>query len=205
MAIQLTPELEIYVQNLLKISISKERIGVLQTLIDYIKNKISEDQTAHLNFICTHNSRRSQFSQIWAFTAAAFYDVPVKCFSGGVEVTSFNKRAVASIVRNGFLVSSQGKENPIYQIRYNNESLPITVFSKKFDASENRCSSFAAIMTCTHAEENCPFIPGAEARISLTYEDPKAFDNTELEKEKYDERSLQIASELFYVFKQVIS
>lgn len=58
-------------------------------------------------------------------------------------------------------------------------------------------------MTCSHADENCPFIPGAETRIPVRYEDPKEFDDTEMESEKYDERSKQIASEMFFVFSRV--
>ncbi len=44
------------------------------------------------------------------------------------------------------------------------------------------------------------FIAGAEKRIPITFEDPKAFDNTPQQAEKYEERSLQIATEMFYVF-----
>jgi arsenate reductase len=58
-------------------------------------------------------------------------------------------------------------------------------------------------MTCDHADENCPLIPSSEKRISLQYEDPKRFDATPQEAEKYDERSLQIASEMFYIFKNI--
>jgi len=46
---------------------------------------------------------------------------------------------------------------------------------------------------------------GAEARFPIKYDDPKAFDGTELMNEKYSERSLQIASEMYYVFSQINS
>jgi arsenate reductase len=49
------------------------------------------------------------------------------------------------------------------------------------------------------------FIAGAEKRIPITYEDPKAFDNTPQQAEKYQERSLQIATEMLYVFSQIKS
>ena len=62
---------------------------------------------------------------------------------------------------------------------------------------------FAAIMTCSQADGGCPFIAGAEKRIPITFEDPKAFDNTPQQKEKYEERSFQIATEMFYVFSQI--
>ena len=60
-------------------------------------------------------------------------------------------------------------------------------------------------MTCDSANEACPFVPGAEIRIPITFKDPKAFDNTPQQAEKYKERSLQIATELFYVFSQINS
>jgi arsenate reductase len=58
-------------------------------------------------------------------------------------------------------------------------------------------------MTCAHADKNCPFITWAEKRISIQYNDPKGFDDTPQETKKYDERSIQIASEFFYVFNKV--
>ena len=82
---------------------------------------------------------------------------------------------------------------------------PIIGFSKTLDDEFNPTSEFAAIMTCTQADEGCPFIAGAEKRIPITFEDPKAFDNTPQEAEKYNERSVQIATEMFYVFSQINS
>ncbi len=183
--------------------ISAERKDVLQPLIDYIQSKIDQGKDINLNFICTHNSRRSQFSQIWAQTAADYYGIPANCYSGGVEVTAFNERAVSSIKRSGFRVSSKGNSNPVYFVFNSDESEPITAFSKLFDDPINRADKFAAVMTCSHADENCPFIPGTEKRIPVRYEDPKAFDDTPEEEKMYDERSLQIAAEMFYVFSYI--
>ncbi len=183
--------------------IPNERKALLLPLINYIKEKVSNKEEINLNFICTHNSRRSQFSQLWAQTAAYYYGINANCFSGGVEVTAFNERAVASIERVGFQVSSQGKENPNYTVSFAEEAQPLIMLSKLFDDSTSPLSNFAAIMTCSHADENCPFIPGAEARIPLLYEDPKAFDGTNQEAKMYNKRSLQIANELFFVFSQV--
>ncbi|MFT7056154.1 MAG: arsenate reductase [Roseivirga sp.] len=52
------------------------------------------------------------------------------------------------------------------------------------------------------ADEACPIIAGAEVRISVTYEDPKVFDNAPQQAEIYAERSLQIAAEMYYVFSE---
>lgn len=174
-------------------------------MIRFIQGKIDLNQKVNLNFICTHNSRRSQFTQIWAQTAADYFGIPAHCYSGGVEVTAFNERAVSSIQRSGFRVTSEGKVNPRYLISHSDDGQPINAFSKLFDDPANEASEFAAVMTCSHADENCPFIPGTEKRIPVRYDDPKEFDDTPLETQKYDERSLQIASEMFYVFSQINS
>ena len=199
----LYPTLQSHIENAQALPISEERKAVLQVLIDYVQKKVDNNQVINLNFICTHNSRRSQFSQIWGKVAAAYHGIDINSFSGGVEVTAFNERAVASIKRFGFRVSQEGNGNPKYFVFYSDDADPITAFSKVFDDGANASKNFAAIMTCSHADENCPFIPGAEARIPVRYEDPKAFDDTDHEAEKYDQRSMQIASELLFVFSKI--
>ena len=201
----LTVALEPTIAHARHLNIPEDRLAVLKPLIDYIHSKIDQGKEINLNFICTHNSRRSQFSQIWAQTAADYFGIPAKCYSGGVEVTAFNERAVASIKRSGFDVVAQGEgeSNPIYLVSHSKDHDPIKAFSKLFDDPVNKAEQFAAVMTCSHADENCPFIPGTEQRIAVRYEDPKAFDDTPKEASKYDERSMQIAGEMFYVFSKV--
>ncbi|MEQ8880246.1 MAG: protein-tyrosine-phosphatase [Cyclobacteriaceae bacterium] len=197
------PTLSTTIDQVISQDIPDERKQVLDPLIAYIQEKLDQQADVNLNFICTHNSRRSQFSQIWAQTAADYYGIPVKSFSGGVEVTAFNERAVASIKRSGFKVTSEGDTNPVYTVFHSDNNEGISLFSKLFDDPVNQSDHFAAVMTCSHADENCPFIPGAEKRIPVLYEDPKAFDGTPEEASKYDERSIQIAAEMFYVFSMI--
>lgn len=198
------PRLKSTIQQALVLPISEERVRVLKPLIRYVQDKLENREEINLNFICTHNSRRSQFSQIWAKTAAEYHGIEINSYSGGVEVTALNHRAVDSLKRSGFQISSvENGTNPIFQVFYSDSEVAIVAFSKVFDDPANQAKSFAAVMTCDHADENCPFIPGTEERISVRYEDPKAFDDTELEAEKYDERSLQIASEMIYVFSEI--
>ncbi len=199
----LLPELLTTIKKIREQNIPEERKEVLQVLIDYIQSKVATGKDINLNFICTHNSRRSQFAQIWAKTAAVYYGVPANCYSGGVEETAFNERAVASIKRSGFRVSSKGDSNPVYFVFNSDDHEPINAFSKLFDDPINKAGQFAAVMVCSHADENCPFIPGTEKRIPIRYNDPKEFDGTPEETEKYDERSMQIAAEMFYVFSQI--
>lgn len=200
----LYPTLQTYIGQAQALPISEERKANLQILIDYIQNKVNQNQEINLNFICTHNSRRSQFSQIWGKVAAAYHGIYINSYSGGVEVTAFNERAVASIKRFGFKVSKEGNGNPKYFVCYSDDEDPIVTFSKVYDDAANAPKNFAAVMTCSHADENCPFIPGAEARIPVRYEDPKAFDDTDQEAEMYDERSMEIASEMLFVFSKIV-
>ena len=186
--------------------IPSERKKVLQPLIDYIQDKTGKQQEIRLNFICTHNSRRSHLAQVWAQTLAAYFGIKnTYCYSGGTEATALYPMVAETLEASGFSVQQLSKgENPIYSIKYDENEQPIIGFSKTFDNGFNPKSEFAAIMTCSHAEANCPFIAGAEKRIAIPYDDPKAFDGTPLQKEKYQERNIQIASELYYVFSKII-
>jgi len=199
------PAIEETIKNFDFESISEERKMVLQPLIDYIQNKISNLQEVRLNLICTHNSRRSHLSQVWAQTAAAHFNLKnVFCYSGGTEATALFPMAVKTLEQCGFKIKTiAAGTNPIYSIKYGENEHPIIGFSKTYDDDFNPQSEFAAIMTCSQADGGCPFIAGAENRIPITFEDPKAFDNTPQQAEKYQERSLQIATEMFYVFLQI--
>lgn len=186
-------------------TISNERKQTLQPLIDYIQAKVTENKNANLNFICTHNSRRSHLSQVWAQAAAHFHHIKnVYCYSGGTEATALFPMAAKTLERAGFDIQtlSEGK-NPVYAIKYAENEHSIIGFSKTFDDAFNPKSEFAAIMTCSHADANCPFISGAEKRIPVKYDDPKTFDNTPQQAEKYEERSNQIATEMLYVFSKI--
>ncbi len=179
-----------------------QRKDVLDNLAAYVAENASADKPAQLVFICTHNSRRSHLAQIWATVAAAVHGLPVVSYSGGTEVTAFNPRAVAALERAGFAVANRGGDNPRYTITYAPDAPGIVCFSKTYDDDTNPTSGFAAVMTCDDADKNCPFIPGA-TRIAVRYEDPKVADGTPEESARYDERTRQIAAEMFYVMQQV--
>ena len=201
----LFPEIENVVNTLNSDSISVERKIILQPLVDFIQTKANNNQDIRLNLICTHNSRRSHLSQVWAQTAAAHYDIKnVFCYSGGTEATALFPMAAKTLIKQGFQIKTIAEgSNPVYAIKYTENAHPIIGFSKTYDNDFNPQSEFAAILTCSSADQGCPFIAGAEKRIPVTYEDPKAFDNTAQQAEKYEERSLQIATEMFYVFSQI--
>lgn len=184
--------------------IPDERKSAISHIKMYVEQRKQEGQKVSLNFVCTHNSRRSHISQIWAQTAAHYYRIDnVECFSGGTEATAFNPRAVAAMKLAGFEITPiKDDKNPVYKVRFSNEAPALTVFSKRYDDDSNPKSEFAAIMTCSHANENCPFIPGGK-RIALTYDDPKDFDGTFEESTKYSERVNEIGREMLFAFSQL--
>ncbi|MFK8057402.1 MAG: protein-tyrosine-phosphatase [Saprospiraceae bacterium] len=183
--------------------ISPERKLLLTRLADYIAHRRQEG-IVKLNFICTHNSRRSHLAMIWAAVAAADLGLTdIETFSGGTEATAFNPRAVAALERIGFQIKNPGGENPHYLIQFSGDRPALVCFSKTYDDSANPTKDFAAVMTCSDADENCPFIPGVNLRLPLTYEDPKLADDTPEEENRYNERSRQIGREIFYAFSLV--
>lgn len=189
----------------LKQHISEERKVILQPLVDFIQQKANNRETINLNFICTHNSRRSHLSQVWAQVASTYYNIGnVYCYSGGTEETALFPKVAETLTHQGFhIFKITEADNPVYAIKYSENGLPIIGFSKKYDNLFNPLSGFAAIMTCSQADGGCPFIAGAEKRIPITFEDPKTSDGTPEQTKVYTERSMQIASEMFYVFSQI--
>ncbi len=187
------------------IQIPQERKIELEKIASFIQTKVKSGKQVQLTYICTHNSRRSHFGQIWAATAAAYYGIPnVKTFSGGTESTAFNDRAVAACRRAGFEIKQITKDkNALYEVKFVTGAEPIKAFSKKYDDLSNPQSDFCAIMTCSQADEACPVVKGAILRVATPYEDPKAFDGKPEETSKYDERCKQIATETLYVFSKV--
>ncbi|GJN58855.1 protein-tyrosine-phosphatase [Elizabethkingia anophelis] len=186
-------------------NINEERKNVLWPLIGYIQKKINDKQRININFICTHNSRRSHLSQIWAQAAASYFNFPgVHCYSGGTEETALFPKIIETLKIQGFnILKISDGNNPVYAIKYSANTPPVIGFSKKYDNPFNPEDSYAAVMTCSQADEGCPFIAGAEVRIPITFEDPKKSDNTPEQTQVYAERSLQIAAEMLYVFSSI--
>jgi arsenate reductase len=186
-------------------AISAERKEILKPLADYIQSKINNNETIRLNFICTHNSRRSHLSQIWAQTMAFYFKIKnVFCYSGGTETSAMFPKVAETLINQGFQIQKLGdSENPVYTVKYDESEAAIICFSKTYDNLFNPKDKFGAIMTCNNVDEGCPFVFGAEARFSIKYVDPKAFDQTEIQNEKYAERSMEIAQEMWWVFSKI--
>lgn len=185
--------------------ISKERKKQIEELANYIANKLNQHKEVNLNFICTHNSRRSHISQLWALAVSNYFGITnILCYSGGTEATAFNHRSVKALKKVGFDIQKlDDSSNPKYICKIG-ENLPeIISFSKKYDDPSNPQNEFIAVMVCSDADHNCPYIPAAESRFSLNYEDPKRFDNTLHEEKEYDNTVQLIGREITHLFKIV--
>jgi len=200
-------KLKFVIDQLDEKSVNSERQSSLKPLTNYIEGKLINNRKVSLNFICTHNSRRSHLAQVWAQTIANYFNFDnIFCYSGGTESTTINTAVLKALIHSGFEIEKISEnENPVYNIKYSLHQIPIKCFSKCFYHSFNPSTDFAAILTCSDAEKECPYISGADIRILMPFEDPKSYDNTSQQDEKYLERSLQIATQMKYIFSKLKS
>lgn len=186
--------------------IPSDRKSDLAKVADYVRERLSNSEPAKLTFICTHNSRRSHLSQIWAQVAAEYYGlIGVETFSGGTEATAFNPRAVAAMQRCGLKIVADdaAAANPRYSVYTSDSATPQVCFSKAYGDPPNPSKGYCAVMTCSQADDACPLVMGCDLRMPIRYEDPKVADDTEFEAQRYDERSAQICSEMLYMMSLV--
>lgn len=185
--------------------IPQERKEVISALADYINVQLKANKPVNLVFICTHNSRRSQMSQIWAKVAAEHYQLSSKIntYSGGTESTAFNPRAVQAMERAGLKIEKPVGTNPHYLVTFSDTVPAIECFSKIYSDAFNPQKNFIAVLNCSDADKNCPNVKGADFRTAIKYDDPKLADGTPEEQKTYDERCQQIATEMFYLMSRV--
>lgn len=183
--------------------------------LEFVASQIVQHQknAGHTDviFICTHNSRRSQLAQLWLRAACTYYNIEnIQTYSGGTEATAFNKRMIDAITRFGFTVKKTNEtyegsdDNFVYHANLGDDENDTTpLFSKKYDHSINPSTDFIAIMVCSQADKDCPFVPGASSRIALPYVDPKIHDGTDEEKIAYDNKVREIGREILYIAKRI--
>ena len=206
----LHPILSEVAQTLLRdtVHVSAPRKAELNALAAWTARGLAEKGQADLIFICTHNSRRSHLSQVWAQTAADMFALEgIKTYSGGTEATACNPRTVEAMKRAGFHVTTQdtlqGATNPTYAVEAGPGLAGMPCFSKTYSHEANPQLGFAAVMTCSSADRGCPVVYGADARFAVPYVDPKVSDDTEEEVATYDARLRQIGTEMLYLMGRV--
>src|SRR3954471_13512530 len=205
---KLLPKLEPYVHEVANglALVPAERREVLDAIAGKIVAQIESSKTADLTFICTHNSRRSHMSQIWAQTAAYYYGLDnIRAFSGGTQATACNCRTITAMRTAGFKIedTTTNTDNPVYLVHYAANRPAIRAFSKLYNAEGNPDQNFIALMTCSVADKSCPIVQGSVARFAIHYVDPRLCDDTPTETTAYNERCREIAREMFYIMSEV--
>lgn len=187
-----------------KVIISDERKILLLKISDSIAKEYRLNKEVNLNFICTHNSRRSQLGQVWSFYAAHYFKLNINAFSGGTEVTAFYRNTVKTLQKVGFefQLTDFSHQNPTYQVSFKGTKKAVLGFSKFYSDPINK-EPFMAITTCNNADVNCPFIPTASHRFHLPFVDPKHADGSDIQEETYLQTSQQIAGEIYFIFSEV--
>lgn len=183
--------------------VSAERREVLDKIAADVSRQLAARRRADLTFICTHNSRRSHMSQIWAQTAAHYYGMTnVQAYSGGTQETACNSRTIMAMRRAGFAIEDATTgENPLYLVSYAEGKPPVRAYSKLYHADGNPTEGFIALMTCSSADKTCPIVKGSIARHAIHYADPRLCDDTPTETQAYNERCREIAREMFYIMR----
>ena len=120
------------IESISKIEVSDERKEVLKPLVEYIQNKVNLNEEIRLNFICTHNSRRSHLSHIWAQTMAFQFGIKnVFCYSGGTEATAMFPKVGETLVNQGFQIQKLSEEqNPVSRLSLMIINILSSVFQK---------------------------------------------------------------------------
>jgi len=192
------------------------RKKMLEELYRILQEHWKKYGNVKLNFICTHNSRRSHIAQLLAYASFHYLIKPEFVgkfffYSGGTEVTAFHVNTVQALKEFGFLIQIADREliqdlpypknpsNPIYAVQISDSIVGLYGFSKKYTDPPNPDKNFVAIMTCDQAAENCPIVFGAEKKFNLTYRDPKISDGTSDQQRIYRERVEEIGREMVYL------
>jgi len=187
------------------LTLNENRRSLLTSISEKIKDiYVEHNGQVSVNFICTHNSRRSQLGQVWTFFASRYFGLNITSFSGGTEVTAFHRNTVRTLKEVGFTfnVEEFSHQNPVYQVSFEGTNDFVLGFSKTFDDSINK-APYIAITTCNSADENCPFIAEAIHRFHLPYIDPKGSDGTPEQETAYLKTNEMVAAEMYFIFDRV--
>ena len=179
-----------FIDDIVKFKPSNKQKERLEKVINQINKLLGSSRS--IVFICTHNSRRSQFCEFWAKYFSNHYDKNLNIYSAGVEKTEVYNGVFKALLRCG--------------VKKLNNKLVIDKQSIRLESKtleEIHLKSFISIINCSDAEKNCPIDFRSIANINLKYEDPKSFDGSSSEEDEYFNTSYLIARELNYIIRNI--
>jgi len=150
-----------------------------------------------LLFVCTHNSRRSQLSEALAAHRWQL-DPRITVRSCGTEQTACHPSTAQALEDLGWNVRDLGQG----QFQVQQDLTARTLWSKTLDEVP-RDLPIVAMMTCAEADEACPAIVGAVARIAWRYPDPKIADGTPESRATYRTVAEAIARDLDALYNEL--
>lgn len=195
------PELEAFFSLIETNQVDNTRLSALQKIKEDISSSNQYFDETNLVFYCSENSFRSQASQVFAQTLCAVNKRrKVKVFSTGVVATEVDPRLISYLKKIGYKVSSTMKEGKTtYELKYNDRSDPIILFSKEPTDKTLPKSNITSIIVCDmQTETECKHLQTATSPVKLpfvkiTKEDPDA---------KIESTIRNIATEMAYVTKK---
>ena len=106
----------------------------------------------HVLFLCTHNSARSQMAEGLLRTR---FPGRFEAYSAGTDPTALDPCAVRVMAELGIDIAGQRAKGLM------------EVFDTPIDT---------VVTVCDRAQETCPFFPGAEETLHVSFPDPAAVD-----------------------------
>lgn len=179
--------------------IKPKRMEKLDVIARMIKKDVQHKGLANVVFVCTHNSRRSQFAEVALSLCLRELNMEqIETYSCGTEETRIAQPVVDLLKTYDMEVSEEvDKENPIVSLDY--EGWSKKLFSKTYEYKGFEDKEFVAVMVCDDAAENCPFVPRFVNRIPHSYIDPKRADGTDLQEKRYSQTFSLILQEMMYL------
>jgi hypothetical protein len=185
--------------------IPEERRYRLNEMVYYLEDQRKQKAPTQITFISTNEATVSQMAQAWSKAAAYYFGfTDFQPYSGGLNPDLISENTIIALEKAGFIVyKSDVGGLSVYRIKYSYNLDPIIAFPKKISHTKNPGDNFMAVILDGNADLNINNIEGTYNRLFLEYEDPKGYEGSEIEKDKFNESCKNVAVEMFYVFSQL--
>ena len=167
-------KLDSYIQKIENFKPVKEEEEIIFNTINKLNSYLN--LCRDIVFVCTHNSRRSIYCEVWGKIIANKYSKNINFYSAGTKKTSVYGEVIKSFSRLGI---------------------------KSKTLEEIQLDKFICIFTCSKAERSCPIDTRSIVNIPLLFDDPKKFDGLKNERIEYQKTCSQIAEKINFILKRI--